>query len=569
MMQMSRRRFMRFAAGLGLSAGGAAMLEKLCLTQAFAQTQTDYKALVCVFLAGGNDGNQVCVPLSGANANFGSADVTGGYPAYFNERNLAGAGLVTNGSGTVAPAGPTTDPSPTPSNANTLWNISAGAGNPNLSNFGLNYYLGTSFKATTGTVSIQMPSFVSLYRAGQGAVVCNVGTLVQPFTKAQYQAQPTNRPDQLFSHSDQVRENQTCIFHVTAPSGTPNGTGWGGRIADKVTLNGTAKFPMATSLSGAPQFMNGVTTFPIAISPAPTALNQVLVLNGFGTATDEVARRTAFNQIRQIDIGTSNTLIGPNKLVDRNSQIMQDALDVSSSLSVDPTLSVPDPTTQGNTIALTFPNTTLGNQFKQVAKVIKANLQQPVLGLKRQIFFCQVGGFDTHQFELRDQPGLLQQLNESMSTFFYWLQNNVPTKGTTEPTLGDLSPKVACFTLSDFSRTFNPSGSGAIVGTDHAWGNNWLVLGGAVKGTSLYGVPLPGGNGEVFPTLGKGTNNAYDVDNANGRGRWIPSVSTTQYAHTLAHGFGLPQDTGTNNNGTLNYVFPYIGNFGQTTLAFL
>ena len=123
---------------------------------------------------------------------------------------------------------------------------------------------------------------------------------------------------------------------------------------------------------------------------------------------------------------------------------------------------------------------------------------------------------------------------------------------------------VTSFTLSDFNRTFNPAGSGGIVGTDHAWGNHWFVVGGAVN-SGFFGVPLPGGNGSVFPTLGKGAGNAYDVDNAGGRGRWIPSVSTLQYANTLAAWYGLPQD-----NATLDYVFPKLRiNFAQTNLGFV
>jgi uncharacterized protein (DUF1501 family) len=551
MMQVSRRNFMRFAAGLGLSTAGAMMLEKLALTQAWAQTTNDYKALVCVFLAGGSDANQMVVPLSGANANFGSADVTGGYPAYFNERNAAG--LVTTASGTVAPPSPAgTVPT------GNLWPITPGTSNPNLGYFGMNWFLGLTFNATTGTVTIPIPSFKALYDAGKAAVVCNVGSLAQMMSKAQYQANSTARPDQLFSHADQVREHQTLIFHASVPAPTPNGTGWAGRIADKTTANGSSTFPMQASLAGAPQFMSGAgsNSYPIAISPAPTALNNVLVLSGFGTASDEVARRTAFDQLRLINRSA-------NTLVDANSSVMNDAINAISALSVDPQLTVPDPNNPTNKVALTFPGTTLGNQLKQVAKLIKANLQQSALGLKRQIFFCQVGGFDTHQYEVRDQPGLLQQVNQAMATFFYWLQNNVPTNGT-EPTLGDLTPKVTTFTMSDFSRTFNPSGTGGIVGTDHAWGSNWLVMGGAVKpGTDgagqLYGQPLSDsngnsvGNGTVFVTLSKGTGSAYDVDNTNGRGRWIPSVSTLQYANTLAAWFGLAQD-----NSTLDYVFPLL-----------
>src|SRR5262249_23206769 len=332
-------------------------------------------------------------------------------------------------------------------------------------------------------------------------------------------------------HSDQIAENQTCIFTGSAA------TGWGGRVADKtVVLNGTSTFPMETSISGAPQFMTGNPSFPIVINPAPTALNAVLVLSGFGTASDQVARKAAYNQLRTINQGA-------NSLIDKVSSITDEALAVSASLSVDPQLLVPDPANPGSNVALAFPNTTLGNQIKQVAKVIKANLQQPALGLRRQIFFCSLGGFDTHQNQNATQPGLLQQVNQALATFYYWLQNNAPS--ATEPTLGDLTPKVTSFTLSDFSRTFNPAGSGGIVGSDHAWGNHNFVVGGAVAGGQFYGVPLPGGNGTVFPTLTKGTASAYDVDNNGGRGRGVPSGSPLQCAHPPAKWDGLPQDHAT------------------------
>jgi uncharacterized protein (DUF1501 family) len=512
----------------------AAVLEKFALSTAWAATQTDYKALVCIFLNGGNDSNQTVVPLSGAPNWTETKDVTGGYPAYFNERNAQGLAIT---------APPETGAEP----ANTLLRVKPGA-NTNLGTFGLHPSLGIAF--VTGAINVG--SLKSLYDSKIAAVVCNVGTLVQPLSKTDYQGGKLPRPDQLFSHSNQISENQTCIFTG------PGATGWGGRIADKTAnLNGTSTFPMQTSISGAPQFMSGTSTFPIVINPAPTALNQVLVLNGFGTATDEKARKKAFDDLRTFNKGA-------NKLVDAASTVTDEALAVSAALNVDPQLLVPDPTNSANKIALAFPNTTLGNQLKQVAKVIKANLTQSALGLKRQIFFCSLGGFDTHQNENATQPGLLQQVNQSLATFYYWLKNNVPASG--ETTLGDLTSNVTAFTLSDFNRTFNPAGSGGIVGTDHAWGSHFFVVGGAVKGGQFYGLPLKGGNSTVFPTLGKGTNNAYDVDNAGGRGRWIPSVSTSQYANTLAAWYGLSQSDTT----ILDNVFPGLRtNFSQTSLGFV
>jgi uncharacterized protein (DUF1501 family) len=555
---MNRRDFLRYTGALGLSGTAALMLEKLCLTTAWAQTQTDYKALVLCFFAGGCDGNQLVVPLSGASG-FGSADVTGGYPAYFNERMpyqpSNGLAIPDPNSGAATATYPALIP------------ISAGAANPSLGAFGMNPRLGTTFNATTtpATTTIAMPNFAALYSAGNAAVVCNVGTLIQPISKAQYQANSNLRPSQLFSHSDQVRENQTCIFtplYPTYTGGPPAGTGWGGRTTDKIIplFNAGHPFPPELSVAGTPNFMSAASTFPLAIAPAPTALNAVIVLSGFGTSAGEVARKQQFQNLLAINQGA-------NRLVDANSAITNDALSVISALSVDPTLSIPNPG-GGNTVALNFPNTSMGNQFKQIAKVIKANLTQPALALKRQIFFVQIGGFDTHQNENPDLGPLLQQFNEASSTFYYWLKNNTPGTGTGEPTLGDLTPKVTVFTMSDFSRTFNPSADGqAIVGTDHAWASNWLVVGGSVIGNRFYGQPLPGGNGTVFVTLSKGTASPYDVDNSGGRGRWIPSTSTLQYANSLSRWFGLPQD-----NGTLDYVFPGLrpgnplGTTGFTTI---
>src|SRR5262249_25597456 len=155
----------------------------------------------------------------------------------------------------------------------------------------------------------------------------------------------------------------------------------------------------------------------------------------------------------------------------------QQAIDIGTALSSDQTLATP------------FPNTNLGNQLKQVAKVMKAN--QLIFGLPRQVFFCSLGGFDTHQTQITNQGNLITQLSQAMGAFYdatgeLGLQNNVTT-----------------FTLSDFSRTFAPAGSGGNVGSDHAWGSHQLIMGGSVNGGDFYGGPTS--NGTVFPTLLRNT----------------------------------------------------------------
>ena len=189
-----------------------------------------------------------------------------------------------------------------------------------------------------------------------------------------------------------------------------------------------------------------------------------------------------------------------------------------------------------------FPNTSLGRQLKQVALLIKA-CTDPLAGInmKRQIFFTQLGGFDTHSQEIGGQGGLLTQVSQAISPFF---------AATVELGVQD---KVTTVTMSDFGRTLQPAGSGAaIVGTDHAWGNHQLIVGGSVLGGTLYG---------AYPTLRLGGPDDTD-GGTNPRGRWIPTTSVEQYAATLATWYGL-------SSADLATVFPLIGHFPTANMGFM
>jgi uncharacterized protein (DUF1501 family) len=342
-----------------------------------------------------------------------------------------------------------------------------------------------------------------------------VGPLVQPLTRQEYQG-GAPRPYQLFSHSDQVAQWQTAISDRVGQSG------WGGRTAERFDVHASG-FPTVTSLSGG-IFTRGQTTTPLSIAPAPTALNQVLVLSGFGTTADEVARRNSMSFLRTIDTG--------NALVAGASRTTDQALNIGQILSADVTLST------------AFPNTTLGNQLLQVAKVIKFNSTSPALGLNRQIFFCQLGGFDTHQNQVNTQSGLLTQLGAGVKAFY---------DATVE--LG-VAEQVTTFTLSDFGRTLQPAGTGSgVVGSDHAWGNHHFIVGGAVRGGDFYGVAGP--NGSLFPELTLGGPSDTDT-----RGRWIPTVSVEEYAATLASWYGVSA-------ADMPLVFPNIGRFSSPDLGFM
>ena len=486
-MKYSRRTFLR-RSGYALSAAAlASKFKGLGLINALAQKNapTDYKALVCIFLSGGNDCNNMIIPL----------DATG-YGNYSTARSASGLAFLQSD---LMPT------SITPPSVGTLFGL-----HPNLS--------------PEVATPAAMPGLLPLWNAGKLAVVCNVGPLVYPITRATYQNNSVQKPYQLFSHSDQVTQWQT------SRADTQTQTGWGGLTADyTLPFNNGVSFPTITSIAGTSAFATGITTRPLIIADARTPLTNVLRLEGFGTGADEIARKNSMTELRTFDRS--------NPLVAATSDTVQDAIDISAAFSVEPT------------ITTVFPNTTLGNQLKQVAKVMKLNQTSAQLSLNRQIFFCSLGGFDTHQNQLTTQASLFGQLSQAMKAFY---------DSTIE--LG-IANRVTTFTLSDFGRTLQPSGSGAsIVGSDHGWGTHQFVMGSAVQAADFYGVPLAaasGGNGTVFPTLVE--NGPYDTDN---RGRWIPTASVDQYAATLASWFGLaPADIPT--------VFHNLSHFPSSNLGFV
>lgn len=424
----------------------------------------DYKALVCVFLDGGNDGNNSVVP-----------NYTEGYNQYAAARASQNLAIPRASLLPITPAsmsGQVYGLNPVLSGLHTLWN------------------------------------------QGKMAVVCNVGALVQPLTRATFQG-GAPRPYQLFSHPDQADQAKTAI------SSNKSTTGWGGRLADRTsTLNTNPAVPMITSIAGASLFSNGANTKPLIVAASPTPLNQVLALNGFGSAADEIARRTAMNNARQQDLTQT--------LVQNASLITQQAVNVSQQLGTDPTLTV------------SFPFTTIGNQLKQVAKMIKL---RTLLNMNRQIFFVQLSSFDFHSNQINQHDALLRQVGDALKAFY------------DETAAQGVASQVTTFTMSDFNRTLNPAGSGSSVGTDHGWGGPYFVIGDSVLGGNFYGRPTS--NGTFVPTLVTNTGDDADI-----RGRFIPSVSVEQYAATLARWYGLAE-------ADMSLVFPNINNFSGSNLGFM
>lgn len=497
-MEQNRRDFLtKSGCALGMAAlatqfrhfGLMSAMANTVESKSAAAVPSDYRALVCIFMSGGNDGNNVIIP------NHNDATLSN-YNAYNTVRGPSTLGLA------QASLLPITVPR--------MNNLSYGL-HPNL-----------GILTQNGTTIVNN-GIHELFGLGKMAVVTNVGTLVAPMTRTQYQNGSVPKPFQLFSHSDQVSQYQA------GRSDVGSFTGWGGRISDQRTApdNPSGLIPMITSISGAQLFTAGQTTLPLAIAAAPTGLNQVLAPAGFNATAPSVARLAAFNQLRTQDL--------EHDLVEAASHVTDQAMQANTVFQT------------FQEVTVTFPNSTLGNQLKQVARLIK---KRGDLGVNRQVFFCSIGGFDTHNNQNNAQNGqfaLMTQISQAMRAFYE------------EMVVQGLSDKVTQFTMSDFSRTFGPAGTGGTVGTDHAWANHHFVVGSGITASDFYGINTS--NGTPYPTLT--TNGPDDADSGTGaRGRWIPTTSVEQYAATLARWFGVP-------DVNMIDVFPKIGNFVNTNLGFM
>jgi uncharacterized protein (DUF1501 family) len=431
-MNASRRAFLQRASTLSL-AGVATpwALNLAALSQASAATATDYKAIVCVFLYGGNDYANTLVPYDSDN-----------YLAYQAQR---------------------------PTLAYARDALAGTALTPSVALSGGRQY----------ALAPELSPLLPIFNAGHLGVMLNVGTLVQPTTKAQYTAKSVPLPPKLFSHND-----QQSVWQSSSPEGATSG--WGGRMGDVFESgNGNATFT-CVNVSGNAVFMAGKTAVQYQVST-----NGSVAINGiakplFGSAACSNALRALVTQ------GSTDLLAAEyNRIVNRS--IDADAV-LSAALAGAPAIATPFPTGNG-----------LADQLKMVARMISCASE---LGAKRQVFFVSLGGFDTHDGLLTVHPGLLSSVSAAMSAFY---------SATVELGVAD---KVTSFTASDFGRTL----AGNNDGTDHGWGSMHFMMGDAVKGQRFYGTPPAVAN-----------NGPDDV----GQGRLLPSTSVDQYAATLGKWLGV------------------------------
>ncbi len=452
-MKTTRRTFVK---GLGCSALSATpLLGTLAhlggATSAAAQAMPpsgDYRALVCILLAGGNDSFNMIVPHD--------VDEYADYVAARSD--LA---LPRNELRVVSPASLDRD-------------------------FGFHP---------------DMEGVQGLFEAGRLAVINNVGTLVEPVTLNEIDLGTAKLPLGLYSHSDQIRQWQTSV---------PNdreALGWGGRLSDLLhELNERAEISMGISLAGTNDFQAGADTREFAITTTGSQ-----PIEGFGNPEPiHVAREASIRSL--VDSHYKNLL--EQAFADATAGAIHNDEVFSAAIANAPALNT------------NFSATPLSQSLRMIAETISV---REYLGIRRQTFFVLVGGWDHHDEVLATQAPMLSGVSASLAEF--------------DAALGELElrDEVTTFTISDFGRTLSSNGRGS----DHGWGGNQLVMGGAVNGGDFYGTPPP-----LYP--------GNDLD--TGRGRLIPTLSTDEYFAELAMWFGVTP-------GDLPSVLPNIHRFANPTLA--
>ncbi len=509
----SRRQFLR-QAGLFSALTGAAAPLALNLTAmgtATAQSVGDYKALVCLFLFGGNDAFNMVLPTDAAS-----------WSAYSTTRNQAPDSIA------LLPAG--TPPVP-----------GAEAGSPARLG-GVLPIAPARPQGRSFALHPLMGSLQTMFDSDRRlAIVPNVGPLIAPITKAQLGAGSVAVPARLYSHND-----QQSTWQALGPEGTT--LGWGGRMGDLLASANARTVFTAVSASGNAVFLSGnvIRQYQVssngAIRMGTDGAGRVYGSTGVATALQRLASATRSGNLLEADMAS----VGQRTI--SAEATLRSALRPAS----DPAFGTPpasgnynannDPKLQyDNPLTGARAANGLAQQLQIVARMVDAGITGAT-GVRRQVFFVSLGGFDTHDQQNRGHADLMARLAQALQYF--------------DTTLGAIGARqqVTTFTGSDFGRTFTSNGDG----TDHGWGAHHFVMGGAVNGGDLYG---------SFPLLGlkNANNNNFDSSpNQLGNGSLLPTTAVDQLGATLGRWFGL-------SDPSLLDVFPNLAHFdpGARNLGFM
>jgi uncharacterized protein (DUF1501 family) len=453
-MNISKRNFLKKLSASGAGCGALAMMDQLSVINAFAQTTGQYKALVCLYMYGGHDGNNTWVPTDNRRSVY----------------NTSRGGIALNDSELISLGAPV-------------------AGSSDASTFALH-----------GSLSPLAP----LWEQGKLAGVFNVGPLVEPLTKAEYKAKTKRIPESLFSHSDQQ------AAWMTAVADDFSRTGWGGRLADRFASQG-GQLPAIIAISD-----NSIFSVPPS--------GNVLVAGTDGATKLET--HWAYTQAQRAGFLENMNLVGDNAIEAALARTSLAA--ITQSEIIDPVVRTLNPTVDASFTAQNATGRT-AKQLRSIARIIAA---KGTTGAQRQIFFVGMGGFDNHSNVKANLKTKFDELGPALRAFYDALSAI------------NAQDAVTTFTMSDFGRTMKGNSTG---GSDHAWGNHQIVMGGAVQGKKFYG---------TLPDLALGGASDTDTD-----GRWIPTTATEQYTGGLAQWFGATADD-------LNAVFPNRGAFGAALNMF-
>lgn len=511
----TRREILRRATALSCVGAAASTFGFQLATMGAAAAQTapaTYKALVCIFMFGGNDSNNMVL-----------ATDTDSWGRYFSARNTGANPIALMPVGTpVTPVGsinPVT-------NRVASFQVPEGWGGvlPITSAIPNPVPPGTNATVREFALNPHMGALLPLWTGNRLAVAANVGPLIVPTTKTQYRNRQVPLPANLMSHND-----QQSTWQAGAAEGARRG--WGGLMADQfLAANGTNAVFTAMSTAGNAVMLAGQSVVQYQMSTSQTAPAQRI--NSAATPTTTVfSAAGAGARVREIIRDTTGASYF---MQDHGAKVVrsQDAADLLNAqfAAGSPGAAIAAPTQLLNPITRVNENNQLAVQLQSVAKIIAAN---SVLGVKRQVFFVSIGGFDNHDIQNTTQSPLMARLAHAMSYFDGALAN-----------IGgvDMRPQVTTFTASDFSRTFTTNGDG----TDHAWGSHQFIMGGDVIGGSVYG---------QYPTLGVDVANGFQNPNMSGN-ILIPQMSVDQYAGTIGRWFGIT-------DGQLDTIFPNLRNFSR------